>query len=951
MRRLIEEDFPIFEVSKESAREKSIRHGHISTIHIWWARRPLAACRAAIFASLVPDPATMTAPDPVKEYADFLMDILPQAPNERESEYLGMRARKRLLKFVADLSPWEASSNQQLLKKARKIIEVGTAVINGLRKKELAEVIEGKRKVEMPKVLDPFAGGGSIPLEALRLGCEAHAVEYNPVAVLILKATLEWPQKYGEKLIKDVEKWGNWVLEEAGKEIGKFYPEQAETKQKSLVEGGKKDGWIPVGYIWARTMQCQNPACGAEIPLMNQFWLRRKEDSSGKADWKNSIYLHPNVRKNEKRVEFDIVEGKRIEGFDPNKGTRPTPQARASFECPLCGAIYKSRDLQKESQTGGLGERMVCVILHNPNMVRKNYRIPVSSDLVAFNAAAEFLRKKSREWDGDLPLVPDESMDTNDSTTVAGRGYGIKCWKEMFNERQICAIVTFGQNLRNVHEVVKQSEGSEYATALVTMLALVVDKIADYNSKGTRWVSGEFIGSTLTRQALPMVWDYTETNPFSGSTGDWAGAKGWVIKVLEHLVEIRSKSTVANGSAAHLELSDAMCDAVVTDPPYYDNISYAVLSDFFYIWLKRWVGEYHGDLFSTPLSPKSEEIIQSESRYASKEEAKCFYRKMMAKALSEQQRVVRKDGIISIVFAHKTTQAWETLIEALLESDITPTSSWPVHTEREARTVAQESAALASSFFLACRKREGNRTAYFKDIKQELDKRIMERLDHFWQEGIRGADFFISAIGPAVEVFGRYEKVKKLSGDEVSVSELLDEVRSRVTEYALRRILHGVSLEKIDPLSRFYLLWRWTYNGETIAYDDARKLAQAVGVELDHIRGTGRLVSGKDKITVAKPEERKIEEIARKQPVSLIDALHKACLLWKADRRKELEGFLADVGVANDPTFWETAQALSELLPDGDREKQMIQGLLMKAPTIAKAGEKQLSLLDKEWSS
>jgi adenine-specific DNA methylase len=953
MRRLIEEDFPIFEVSKESAREKSIRHGHISTIHIWWARRPLAACRAAIFASLVPDPATMTAPDPVKEYADFLMDILPQAPNERESEYLGMRARKRLLKFVADLSPWEASSNQQLLKKARKIIEVGTAVINGLRKKELAEVIEGKRKVEMPKVLDPFAGGGSIPLEALRLGCEAHAVEYNPVAVLILKATLEWPQKYGEKLIKDVEKWGNWVLEEAGKEIGKFYPEQAETKQKSLVEGGKKDGWIPVGYIWARTMQCQRADCGAEIPLMRQFWLRRKEDSTGKVEWRNSVYLHPLLDKKRRRVEFEMVEGKRIEGFDPSKGSRPTTLAKGAFECPICGTSYKSPDLRKYGKAKGFGQRMICVILHNNRATGKQYRVGTEADLAAYSASASALQDRVASSEGEYSAVPDEPLPPDGTLGFRVNKYGLKTWGDLFNSRQLLCLQTFAAKVGAAYDSMNE-EGYdiEYATAIATYLAFCVDRIADYNSSLAIWaVSGEFVAHTFGRQALPMVWDYFELNPFAEATGDWRGAQHWVMRAIEHCRTIPSVVLVSQGSATVLRYEQDHFAAVVTDPPYYDNVPYSDLSDFFYVWLKRSVGNLHHALFATPLTPKSEEIIQEPERHGKNNDAaKRFYQNMMGNALAETYRALSNTGLVTIVFAHKTTAAWEALINALIDTRLVPVSSWPVHTERPGRLRSIESAALASSFFLSCRRRQGVQTAYFKDIKHELEKRIMERLDHFWEQGIRGADFFISAIGPAVEVFGRYEKVKKISGEEVSVAELLDEVRKQVTSYALRKILHGLSLEKIDPLSRFYLLWRWTYNGETVAYDDARKLSQAVGIELDEIRGKEKLVSGKDEITVAKPDDRKLDEIARKQPVSLIDALHKACLLWKADRRKELEAFLADVGVANDPTFWETAQALSELLPDGDREKQMIQGLLMKAPTIVKEkeGVKQLTL-DEGW--
>jgi len=950
VKRLIEEDFPIFEVSRESAREKSIRHGHISTLHIWWARRPLAACRAAIFASLVPDPATLI--EPIPEYVDFLLETLPESPTEEKNEWPNMRARKRLVKFTADISPWEASNNQHLLKKARKIIEVGTAIINGLRGKELTKVIEGKRKVEMPKVLDPFAGGGSIPLEALRLGCEAHALEYNPVAVLILKATLEYPQKYGEKLVKDVEKWGRWVLDEAKGEIGKFYPEEGDSGQRDLLKRDKKAGWVPIGYIWARTMQCQNPACGAEIPLMRQFWLRRKEDSDGRIDWSGSIYLHPVIDK-KKHVDFEIINAKQLAGFDPSKGTRPTSRARTSFVCPICGVTYKQRDIQKTANDRGIGHRLIAVVLHRPGERGKKYRLSTGNDLAVFAKAKKRLQEWLRKWDGEWSLVPDEPLPYLRSIFNV-HVYGVRSWSELFNPRQLLCLRTFVAKLKASHaKMLKEGYDSEYAKTVATYTAFCLDRLTDYNSSLCVWaVSGEFVAHTFGRQALGMVWDYFELNPFSQSTGDWTSAQDWITRALEHCNNVSLKSVVRQGSAASLPYEDASFVAAVTDPPYYDNVPYADLSDFFYVWLKRSLSDLFPDLFATPLTPKSEEIVQLAERnpkaYGFK--TKEFYQHMMEEAFKEIERVLNVDGIATIVFAHKTTAAWETLVAALLRAGLVPTSSWPIHTEMKARLRAKESAALASSFFLACRRREGNEAAYFKDIKHQLTKRIVERLDHFWKQGIRGADFFISAIGPAVEVFGRYEKVKKLSGEEVSISVLLDEVRKQVTEYALSKILHGVSLEKIDPLSRFYVLWRWTYNGETVPYDDARKLAQAVGIELDDIRGKGKLISGKDKIAVAKPDERNPDEVAKRQPMSLIDALHKSCLLWKADKRKQLEKFLAESGFADDPTFWETSQALSELLPDGDKEKQMIQGLLMKAPTISKEAGKQLTL-DEEWLS
>jgi len=1042
MKRLIEMDFPIFEVSRESAREKSIRHGHISTLHIWWARRPLAACRAAIFASLVPTPAGMT--ERIPEYIKFLLDTLPKAPDEKDlpaprpgcffvyaikckddSFYIGhtedlvrrwdehlsgrvswtkgrkplelihweeygsreeaverekhlktgfgrkwlkreyaagrtrqaggewdaMKAHKRLVKFTADLAPWEVTRNKQLIDKARKIILVGKAVIDGLRDKELQEVIDGKREVDPPKVLDPFAGGGSIPLEALRLGCETYAMDYNPVAVLILKATLEYPQKYGKKLVEDVKKWGNWVLEEVRKEIGQFYPEEGDPGQRTLLGERKKGGWVPVGYIWARTMVCQNPSCGAEIPLMRQFWLRRK-DRDGKIDWRDSIYLHPLVDKAKKRVEFEVVNEQQIEGFDPSKGTRPTARARATFQCPICGATYRSADLRKYGKNTGFGQRMICVILHNKNKTGKKYRIATQKDVAVYEAAAKALDEKVRNWDGEYSLIPDEPLPADGTLGFRVNKYGLKSWGELFNARQLLGLVTFGGEIKKAREtILAEYENRAYADAVTTLLAMILSRCVDFSTSLSEWHNTwQFVAHVFSRQAIPMKWDYAELNLFSPVlTGTWQSMTRQIIRPLQQLDNFSSPGSAYQGSAASPGGYSQGLEAVITDPPYYDNVPYSDLSDLFYVWLKRTLGNIHEDLLSTPLTPKSEEIIQEPMRHGRhNDRAKQFYEEMMGKAFIQMNNALATSGVTTIVFAHKTTDAWETLVNALLQAGFVPTSSWPVHTEMGARLRARDSAALASSFFLACRKREGDKEAYFKDIRKDLHKRIHERLDHFWEQGIRGADFFISAIGPAVEVFGRYAKVKKISGEEVTVAELLDEVRKEVTEYALSRILHGIKLEKIDPMTRFYILWRWTYNGETIAYDDGRKLAQAVGIELDDIRGRDKLVSGKDKITVAKPQERDVDAIATRAPVNMVDALQKACLLWDADRTKDLQEFLADTGYADDPSFWETAQALSELLPDGDKEKQMLQGLLMKAPTVAAAAEKQLTL-DKRW--
>ena len=447
MKRFIEESFPVKEVSAESSREKNIRHGHISTLHIWWARRPLASSRATAYAALIPPP------EDAEEW------------NKKRN-------------FISDLSRWENSLNPHLIDKARK------------------EILEANGGVP-PKVLDPFGGGGSIPLEALRLGCETYSNDLNPIAILIQKCTLEYPQIYGRPkevkmegmlsasgiknpLLEDVKKWGNWVLAEAKKELGRFYPEA-------------DDGSIPVGYIWARTIPCQNPSCGAEIPLMRQYWLSKKT--------KQNVALYPSCENGE--VNFKIV-GDGYEpmskGFDPKNGT----VSKAVAMCPLCGGTVEAKLTRKLFQDQRAGERMVSVITHKPGTMGKRYRVATDADLAVFLEAERCLVKKREkltlEWG--IDPVPDEVMNTKDPNTVAGRGYGFTKWGQLFNARQKLILITLTEKVKAVHQyMLADGADREYAKAVASYLGLGVDRIAAFGSslclwnytggRGVAWVSGD----------------------------------------------------------------------------------------------------------------------------------------------------------------------------------------------------------------------------------------------------------------------------------------------------------------------------------------------------------------------------------------------------------------------------------------------------------------------------
>lgn len=893
-RRFIEETFPVKEVSAESAREKSIRHDHISTLHIWWARRPLASSRATNYAALIPAP----------ENAD---------------------ERNRSREFIVDLCRWENSLNRTLIEKARK------------------DVVESNGG-RPPRVLDPFAGGGAIPLEALRLGCEVHSSDYNPVSVLIQKCTLEYPQKYGKArrgvdewsglerstdknpLVEDVRKWGNWALEHAKKEIGKFYPPEP-------------DGSMPVGFIWARTIPCQNPSCKADIPLLRQFWLAKNSRAR--------VALYPEVVKTE--VSFRVVGdgyGEMPKAFDPEKGTI----SWAVTTCLACGSVSDAEKLKKLFRQNQTGERIVAVVLRHPTKPGKTYRVAQLRDERVFSEARKRLSESRKnllqEWG--LDPIPDESIHTPDENEYQPGGllynftpvllYGMKKWSDLFNQRQSLALVTFTNSVRKAHlRMLEQGYEEQYAKAVATYLGIVVDRLADKNSTLVVYnVVGEKIEHVFGRQALAMVWDYVELNPFTDV--GWHNMQEWVERVIAHCADLPSPAIVSQFSATSLPYPDNYFDAVFTDPPYYDNVPYADLSDFFYVWLKRTVGHLHPDLFSTPVVPKKNEIIAELPllRGMGKEGAKKAvagiktkedFESMLRQAFQEIQRVTRPYGVCVIVYAHKSLEGWETLINSLLESGLIVTGAWPINTERPGRLRSQESAALASSIYIVARKMQRDATGFYNEVKTELAKHLDTKLDRLWQEGISGADFFIAAIGSAIEVFGKFEKVMDYEGNVVRGDRLLEDVREIVTDYAVRQILHNGFGGEISELTRLYVLWRWEFGEAKVPFDDARKLAQSCGVDLSkEWNRNGFVRKEKEFVTLTGPGSRSVEGLENSR--ELIDTLHLTLLLWEKGKRDDMTRVLAESGFGRGEAFFRVAQAVSETLPNESKEKKLLDGFL-----------------------
>ncbi len=915
-RRYIEESFPVKEVGEISAYEKNIRHGHISTMHIWWARRPLAASRATAYAALTP---------------------VPKDAEEWQ--------KKR--DFIIQLCQWENSTNPSLLERARR------------------EILEANGGVP-PKVLDPFSGGGSYPLEALRLGCESYANDYNPVAVLIEKAMLEYPQKFRRPfegmpdwakpqtgsqktddkkkkkgkdeqpdlfdpttgsepsdfnpLLNAVRYWSDWVLAEARKELDEFYPSDS-------------DKSIPIGYIWARTIPCQNPSCGEEIPLMRQFWISKKA--------KRKIALYPKVSKG--KLEFLIVgDGYETwpKDFDPEKGT----VSRAVPTCPVCGTVIDNNTSSRLFKEGKSSQKIMVAISKQPTRNGKNYRLPNSKDLAIYKLCREKIVLKQQELIGlyGFDPIPFEPISETMPGGLHTPAYGMNTWGSLYNDRQLLAMITFLGKIRKAYELMIESNATpEFAKAITTYLGLGLDELARFNTSINPWSAfAEAVVHIFGRQSISMMWDYIENNPIGSHGGTWEKRISDIMDVVNNICNANmQKGFVSQGSATNMPWSDNYFDAVFTDPPYYYSVTYADLSDFFYVWLSRSVGHLYPDLFSTPLSPKNNEIIEKKFWDKTSIQDSAWYEGMLRKALQEVYRVLKENGLAIIVYAHKTTTGWETLINALLDSGLVVTSSWPVNTEHEGRLMAQESAALASSIYIVARKMPRQSTGFYNDVRAELTQYLDTKLHRLWEEGIGGGDFFIAAIGSAIEIFGKYEQVMDFEGNIVRANRLLEEVRVIATNYAVKQILHDEFVTEVSPIARFYVLWRWNYGEALVPFDEANKLAHSCGLDLSLQFGkNGFIKKEKQFARLLGPQGRKLDDLD--DPRDMIDVLHKTLLLWEKGQRAEMVKALADRGFGKSEAFYRVAQAISETLPLESKEKKLLDGFLAGRDRVQQEVEK-----------
>lgn len=840
-RRLIEDYLPVEAVSSEAASEKiGGREGHISTFHLWWARRPLAAARAAVYASLVP------------------------APKEVDFDALSG--------FFKALCRW--GGPQAPIQDAR-------------------EAVLGAAGGRAPNVLDMFAGGGAIPLEATRLGCETTALELNPVAHLIELCALDYPQRL-PGLARDVEQWGSRLVERAKQEIGWMYPDVVDEGpvQPTLDSTGTRSRRIPIAYLWTRTVRCPNPAEQPHhVPLVRQTWLAKKPG--------RFVALRLVPDRTEMRVSFEAVEAATPEalGFDPAGFSK-----RGSTTCVLCGASVDLGYVKQEGKGGRLGVEPMAVALVTPGVRGKTYL--GSRVAAALVPDEERLARMLAELGDHGLLPPDEPICASDTLNFKVPLYGLTKFRDLFTQRQLVMLLTLCRLARDSYdEMIDSGLDTERAKAIATYFGLLIDRVADRSSTICRWDnSPSYEGTTNTfgRQALPMTWDFSESNPFGGASGDLGGQLNYIVKAIEHCERSGAPVRVLRGSATKLPFKDAEFDAVITDPPYYDNISYADLSDFFYVWLKRSVGRLYPEHLNSELTPKRSEIIASPYRQGSKDEAKIAYETMMRDSFAEARRVLKPEGIMVCVYAHQTTAGWSTLIEAVRQAGFVVVEAWPLNTEMGTRGVARGAAALASSIFLVARPRTEQRSGdWAHEVRPELGRIVSERVAQLPELGVTGTDLVIAAVGAGMRAYTRFARVEKPNGEELAPDEYLEEVEREVAEAVLARIFQTDrrGLGRVDQQTQFYVMGRFEFGDALAPWDELNILARGTGVELSELtRAPKALVSFGEKRDQARlcdfRERGSADELGLDGARSTIDHLHR--ILWLAEAEpNRLKDYLA----------------------------------------------------------
>lgn len=829
-KKLIEVALPLEAINAQSAREKSIRHGHPSTLHLWWARRPLATARAVLFAQLVDDPGENAVEFRAEAEKQGIDDVEAFVTSRVDAE------RQRLFDLITRMVDWDNLGDEALFDEVRAEIRRST-------------------NDNPPAILDPFAGGGTIPLEAQRLGLEAHASDLNPVAVLINKALIEIPPKFANRppvfpgaegtrtdwpkatgLAEDVRRYGEWMRDEAQKRIGHLYP------KATLPDGTEAN---VIAWIWARTVTCPNPACGIEMPLVRSWWLGKKKGKEA--------YVVPTVVGS--RVEYSIGHDLKSAPGKDDAGT----VGRLGAKCLACGSAVPLAYVREQSRIAGLGARMMATVAEGNRS--RIYLAPSDGQVHAAEEASPT----------DIPqgLLPEKAL------SFRVQAYGMTAWTDLFTNRQLTALTTFSDLVGEARERVLQdaiagglAEGDRleqggtgaaaYADAVATYLAFPISRMANKLSSICSWDSSpkmESVRGLFARQAIPMAWDYAEANPFAGSGGDFSEDVRWVERVLDR-VPASSPGIASNADAATRGYQSVL---ISTDPPYYDNIGYSDLSDFFYVWLRRSLRHIQPTLLRTMLVPKAEELVANPYRHGGKDGARDFFETGFEHVFARARSVATDDYPIAVYYAFKQSETdtggtsstgWETILGSMVRAGWSVTATWPVRSELGNRMIASGTNALASSIVLALRPRpEDAPILDRRGFLTELKSTLPEALRNLQQGSIAPVDMAQAAIGPGMAIFSKYARVVEPSGEDMSVRDALRAINGVLDEVLSQQ--EG----DFDDDTRWCVTWFETHGFDVSLYGDAENLATAKNASVAGLARAGVISSGGGKVKLFTPDE------------------------------------------------------------------------------------------------
>ena len=854
-KKLIEVALPLDAINVASKREKSIRHGHPSTLHLWWARRPLAAARAVIFAQLVDDPSAIS-------------DVFPSVEAQE-------RERQRLFRIIEELVRWENTTNEALLNQARQEIwrSWRRTCMDNVDHPQAKELFNSDI---LPAFHDPFAGGGSLPLEAQRLGFEAHASDLNPVAVLINKAMIEIPTRFEDKpsfypesqrverltnntyrgaqgLADDVRYYGKWMRNEAQRRIGHLYPKVRVTKDMAInradLEPYVGRELTVIAWLWARTVKSPNPAfIDIDVPMISTFILSKKKG--------NEAYVEPVFEDGGYRFIVKV-------GTPPETAKQGTKSSGSGspFRCLISGVPLTFGYIRSEAKAGRMGSRLMAIVAEGNR--RRVYLNP--------SLEQQAIAERADPQDAPETWLPEQALG------LRVQGYGMLKWRNLFTNRQLEALITFSNLVSEVQEIVARDTvaagvpddgvhledggtgATAYGEAVGVYLGLAVGRLANSCSTSSRWQNtGDKVAGVFSRQAIPMLWDYAEVNVFSSSTQNWLAQISWVAKSLETLPTCaRSGHTFQSDAASPYKRSRNVL--ISTDPPYYDNIGYADLSDFFYVWLRRTLGRSLPNLFATLAVPKAEELVANPYRHNGQKQAEKFFLAGMTRAmhcLSDQSHPTLP---ITIYYGFKQSETqgggtastgWETFLDAVIRSGLAVTGTWPVRTERGARSVAIGTNALASSIVLVCRPRAVDAsTAMRREFQEVLRSELPQALSHLRGSNIAPVDLAQASIGPGMGIFTQYTEVLNADGSRMSVREALALINATLDELLTEQD------SDFDANTRWALAWFEQQGYDEGEFGLAEQLSKAKNTSIEGLASAGIIESRQGVVRIFRPSE------------------------------------------------------------------------------------------------